>query len=384
MKKLLLIVSVLALGVCANAQLLKKSVSFRQLVKAPTAIDYSKVAAPARTAVSAITPADGQFWWGYFTESDAASLPYSNGYLGLGQASTISTGIGVKGHHPFVEGGKVVAVRFWLGDDISKINSDVTIWISSSLPDDISSASYTQTLPRTSLQNRLNEIALTTPYVINNADFYIGYSFSISDRSYPIMGGGTDKENGWFYQYSGYEDWIDFYGEEYGNLAFQILIDGVALPENSATPSDFDTSYALMGGSIVVPVKIFNGGKNSISSISYTINGGSEQTMSVASLGFNEEADVDIVFPADAEPRRYAKQLIITKVNGQPNEASDPSADGNLITVIEKPASTPVVEEFTGMWCGWCPVGWDGLEKTKESFGDQVILIAVHGGDELQ
>ena len=46
--------------------------------------------------------------------------------------------------------------------------------------------------------------------------------------------------------------------------------------------------------------------------------------------------------------------------------------------------SVPVVEEFTGTWCGWCPIGYDGMEDTKEQYGDKVILIAVHVGDVME
>lgn len=40
-----------------------------------------------------------------------------------------------------------------------------------------------------------------------------------------------------------------------------------------------------------------------------------------------------------------------------------------------------VVEEFTGAWCGNCPRGIVALERLAKDFGDRVICIAVHQGD---
>ena len=54
-------------------------------------------------------------------------------------------------------------------------------------------------------------------------------------------------------------------------------------------------------------------------------------------------------------------------------------------TVVAKDQSSfvqvPVVEEFTGTWCGWCTIGYEGMESAKATFGDNAVLIAVHVGD---
>ena len=60
-----------------------------------------------------------------------------------------------------------------------------------------------------------------------------------------------------------------------------------------------------------------------------------------------------IPFAADAQTKKYGKTLTITKVNGQPNTSTQNVAKGSLITISEKPVSVPVIEEFTGTWCGW-------------------------------
>lgn len=347
---------------------------------------YTCIAAGAETNFYLETRSgEEKLWWGYFLESDVSNLSY-DGYLGYGSATTIDAGLCIPSEHPIAGKGTIKKVRFWLGDNISAISSDVTLWISKNLPDKISEADYTQVITRSSLTSRLNEIELTTPYNINNEKSYVGFSFSINGRSYPIMGGGATADNSWYYRVTG-RDWEDLSGEGYGKLALQVFLDGVTLSSNSATPFDFGTNYVLKGASISIPVKIFNYGTETISSIAYTVstngNVSEEQTLSLNALPFNNSTTINISFPADGDTKRFEKTLTITKVNGVTNEAVAKSSVGSLITISEKPTPIPVVEEFTGTWCGWCVVGFDGMDKAKETFGDKAVLIAVHDGDPM-
>ncbi len=331
-------------------------------------------------------PEGEKLWWGYFNDTDASNLTYDSN-LGYGKATTINTAIRIPENHPIAGGGTIKGVRFWLADDISAISSDVKVWISPSLPNSVSDAAYTQAIARSALKSRLNEIELTTPYNINNNECYIGFSFSIKEKAYPVLGCGTDMEDAWFYKVTGIS-WENLDGNGYGKLALQLLLEGVVIKNNSATPSDFGTYYVLKGSETAIPVKILNNGKEAITSIGYTIttdgNVSAEKTRSVSNLEFNNSQTINIPFPADSENKKYMKTLTITKVNGVANEAAMNSSEGNLITITEKPTSVPVVEEFTGTWCGWCTVGYDGMEKAKETFGDKAILIAVHSSDPME
>ena len=67
--------------------------------------------------ILAISSYANPFWWGYFSEADEASLPYS-GNLGYGSATTIDAAIYIPANHPIVGNGTIKAVRFWLGNSI--------------------------------------------------------------------------------------------------------------------------------------------------------------------------------------------------------------------------------------------------------------------------
>ena len=48
------------------------------------------------------------------------------------------------------------------------------------------------------------------------------------------------------------------------------------------------------------------------------------------------------------------------------------------------PQRRTVIEEGTGMWCGWCPLGIISMERLKEKYPDTFIGIAVHYDDILE
>ncbi len=336
-------------------------------------------------ANATITPSATQIWWGYFTDSDISGMPYS-GHLGYNQACTIDAAIFIPAKQEYVDGSKIKALRIWLGNEVAAINSNMTVWISKTQPSDISKADYKQTVAKSSLVKGANDIMLTTPFSVQNQGIYVGFTLSISKSAYLIMGNGSDEPNSFYYRVNG-DEWMDFYGYGYGKLAMQLLLDGGTYPNNCATVADFaQNTVVVKGQSVDVPIKITNKGKDPITSISYTISteGGSttsEKTLSLGSLTFNSNKTVNVPFSSDSETVKKNKTFTITKVNGVANTASKKSGTGSLITVTEVPAVLPVIEEFTGTWCGYCPYGIVGMQKAHETYGDQVALIAVHGSD---
>jgi hypothetical protein len=379
MKKQVLLLFALLMAICGYAQPWKMGPS----EAAPGS------SSPMKVQKRSIELTGDQFWWGYFSSSKADKLPFE-GCLGYKSATTIDAAIAIPANHEIVGNGTVKAIRFWLGDDISAINSDITVWISSSLPSSAAAADYSQTIEKSAVTTRLNEVELTTPFVVNNQKFYVGYSFSTSGKSYPVMSyGSEDVPNSFFFRVTN-NSWMDFpaKGYGYGVLALDMLIDGIKLPDYKVNASDFETGYALIGGSVSVPVTIANEGKETVTSVSYTITTGSdtsaEKTISVSNLPSFGTTTISIPFPADKQAKKYAKTLTITKVNGQPNTSTTNVATGSIITILEKPVATPVVEEFTGTWCGYCPYGMVGMATAHEQFGDQVVLIAAHNGDPME
>lgn len=47
------------------------------------------------------------------------------------------------------------------------------------------------------------------------------------------------------------------------------------------------------------------------------------------------------------------------------------------------PVKRPLVEEYTGLWCSFCPRGFVALEEMAEEYGEKFIAISYHYNDEM-
>ena len=172
-------------------------------------------------------------------------------------------------------------------------------------------------------------------------------------------------------------------------IAILMAFCGYAQDKNSASPSNFGTTVILKGKTVKVPITITNTGTNVINNLMYelTSDGGNLEKKLVKfdpSIKSGEKAQVTLTFKADAECRKSEKVFTITRLNSVLNASKNKTATGTIVTILEKPVVTPLIEEYTGTWCGWCPVGFDGMERTNEEFGEKVSLIAIHSGDVME
>ena len=336
-----------------------------------------------------ITLEDNQTWWGYFDEANASNLPY-DGHVGNGSKITIDAAIKIPANEELVSGGSIKAIRLWLGTDLSAISSSLRVWISTSMPASTTGrADYRKSVSKSDIVGGLNEIVLDSAFVVDHRDIYVGYTFSISKKAYPVMAYGSDTPDAFLYRLSSgtnYGNWNDMNGSGKGRLALQVLVETDSLPYNCVTVADFGSAMLFKGKSTTLPITITNKGMNDVKSISYTLtsNDGepSEETRKTfTSISYNGTKTFNLRFYADEQHGKSVKTFTVTKVNDVPNTAYAKSGQGFIITLKDKKPVTPVIEEFTGTWCGWCPRGMVGMEKVHEQYGDQVVQIAAHSGD---
>ena len=54
------------------------------------------------------------------------------------------------------------------------------------------------------------------------------------------------------------------------------------------------------------------------------------------------------------------------------------------VNVDRVPVHRPLIEEYTGTWCGWCVRGLVGMELLRQRFGDEFIGVAYHNDDPME
>ena len=369
MKRHLLIMAALFFAAFSQAQVLKL---------APRSDSATKSSSSA--VKKAFTRADGQLWWGYFVGDENID------YLGTGNAETFDCAIYVPAGHDFVGPSMIKAIRLYL-HDASNV-SMTKVWISKSLPSSVDKADYVQNVDISSLVNGANDVVLKSPYAVNNAAIYVGYSFTIKSAEYCITMGGEYVDNSLYLRSSNsVTSWGAVSG--FGKLALKLLLEGGNYPENDAAPSDFGSFVIGVGQSLSIPINITNGGSETITSISYTIttNGkvSDEKTINTPSIPYAASAVVNIPFESDVVEGTTEKIFTINKVNGKTNTASKKSAKGTMTTVANLMVwpRTVLIEEFTTEYCVYCPQAAAGLSSfmnTYTDLADRVAIVCHHAG----
>ena len=345
----------------------------------------------AITHRNTITPGAGETWWGYFTDDDLNADNF--GPFGVNSKVNYEAAIRIQSNDLVMGGATIKAVRLWLNaTTLPKITS-LKIWVSKTLKINAQGVAYVQDVDLSTLTEGANDIEFTTPYVVNNSNAYIGFTMELNAQDYALMCGGEHETNSfWARATAEMTNWRQV--TDHGKLALQVLAEGVNIPQNCAmtVTKNFGTHYYQKGDEAVLPLTIKNKGQVPISSVSYIITTNNdastatpEVTVSLNNVAFNEEATFNVSFDTSVASE-CTKTVTITKVNGEPNEAlaKDVTASGTFVIREFLIQRVPVVEEYTGTWCGWCPRGFTAMDMAHDAYGDKVVLIAAHNGDPME
>ena len=156
---------------------------------------------------------------------------------------------------------------------------------------------------------------------------------------------------------------------------------GVSIPEKT---------YSEVGQKGMMHVDIVNHGSTPISSVYYSYScsnvsgGGTYEFESPVPAEYGSKASFDIEVPAISELGTYPFSLSLDKVNGVENTDMMKDATGNYVVAPFVPKNRPLVEEYTGLWCGYCPRGYIALEEMGEEYGDDFVAIAYHNEDPME
>ena len=130
---------------------------------------------------------------------------------------------------------------------------------------------------------------------------------------------------------------------------------------------------------------ITNYGRTAIRNFDYTLSFNGKELMSknyvlTNPLNRMEGTTIEIDVPPYTQLSETDLLFTITKVNGELNSATINYATLPRVTVTKVPHRKVVVEEYTGMWCQYCPRGIALMENLAHKYGDDFIGIAIHTG----
>ncbi len=277
-----------------------------------------------------------------------------------------------------------------------------TVWISESLNGE----------PIVSTSGKLgskafewSSINLETPYTIEaGKEIYIGYTITVP-KGNGIYGLITDnykpQNNESAYVYSTFEGvdnrgnlkFGDNYswqavGEYFGNLSIQAKVIGDQLPTNMAViPQAVVPSATTANTPFNVKLYAVNIAANAVKDIDVTFEvvGEDAQVKNIKlqkAIYYGEASEEKAQFVCE-QIGTLDYKLYISAVNGEPCDTGY-ALTGNILSLESGFKRNLVFEEGTGTWCGWCVVGYAGMEYMKETYGDKGFIgIAVHQGDAM-
>ena len=237
-------------------------------------------------------------------------------------------------------------------------------------------------------------VMFDTPYHVTGP-FYAGYSFTVDNLDVeasktPVAVAEIIDYGGLFIHSSRTKfKWIDCTEEAQGVSVMKVLIDG-DFKDNSASFLPAEGLYVSAEERPLISVDVINHGMNPISSITYTYSGpagsgnGSAEFDPAVAGAFGARKSVEIDLGSVSCTGTSDLTLDITSVNGLPNNDVSPQTVMPLKVYPFIPVNRPLVEEYTGLWCGWCVRGYVALETMKERYPDQFIGLAYHDGDPME
>ncbi len=237
------------------------------------------------------------------------------------------------------------------------------------------------------------QVALDQPYTITEEGIYIGYSFTQEDNStaVPVVLTGYTSDGGFLVHTSEVyaNGWFNMY-QQWGDLALEAVLKGGNIKANSLTPENASQVFAQIGQESTVMMDLTNYGYKGAKNIDYTYE--------VAGLSGTGHIDLDptlaavygayhtfkLPLPAIAQKGEYPLNIKVTMVNGKANEAINDQANTTVTILTVMPKKRPVLEEYTGTWCGYCPRGYVALQKMSKLYPEDFIALSYHNDDPME
>lgn len=374
MKKVLLLAAVACAALAANAQALQTLKPETGFVKA-NRFTTSVAKAPALKA----DLKDNQVVVGLYTTDDIDQYG-----LGLGSAISMMVASEITNDHfAGMNDLKIDAVRFGLTEAATVESVDVYAVDAAG-----NMTALVEGAPVAGKKGVVgwNTVELAEPVAVpaNAESLIVGYDITLTADGYPIgVYSGADQCSFFGYGNLGQgEGWYNF-GSDYGTPAIQLICECAPVQGFNVKGSKYESGTVAMGQTFESTFTVMSSSEEEVKDIDYTIIFGDETISNNVVFktpiptGFGKTASFDVELTAPQRVGALPVIFSVDKING--TELAEPVVTTFTQDVVSKIVPRyHIVEEFTGTGCGYCPLGWAGMEYTKEHYSDKAGVIAIH------
>lgn len=306
---------------------------------------------------------------------------------GFGKAETYDVAVQLKDAD--LTGKKVTG--FKVATSASSSLSNVSGWLSNELKLKKNDAGDRVNEPdicsvKATCYNGMIDVTFAEPVEIPAEGLYVGYSFTqgTPGKIQPVSVAEGNTAGGFFiHSTTSQLKWSDYAKRENLVSTMTVMLDG-EIAADAATVTLPKKQYLSCEAGVKMPVTFYNHGSEAIRSIDYTFTAGAltgsgswtatEEIPGVFGRGTATSVDL----PTASEAGESTLTFTITSVNGKPNGSLSGSAETAAEALDFIAVNRPLVEEFTGLNCGWCPRGYVALEQGKLYHGNQFVALAYH------
>jgi len=245
------------------------------------------------------------------------------------------------------------------------------------------------------------KVTFAEPYTIEEGGFYAGYTLVVGSvdaagDKFPVcLMTGANPDGLYVATSRTYRKWNSL-SETYGAsspLALEIEGD---FRENTCRPMAVADTRAKVGDEFTVKATIANNGVNTINDIDciYSIGDDGANTfeynikldepLTAQFYGGTKEISFNVPAGKMTANGTYKGTFKVVRVNGAANNDAAVEVTNSVRMMAVVPLKRPVMEEYTGTWCGYCPRGWVAMRLLNEKYPGRFIAVSYHGGDIMQ
>lgn len=314
--------------------------------------------------------------WGYYNGTQELKA------WGTGKAETYYTAMKVVDRS--LMGSQLTAVRVPLSyQDVT----ECAVWIGSEL----ATTGNIVHVDFTPADELWTTIELPTPWVVDQEEFFVGVNLTAkSGQGEPFMLVKGGVENALFVKSSRtYRSWSAKTEAMDYSHGLQIVLEGDIIKDYAVGLTNLPLTRVVHDETTTVTATIANHGTEAVTDVDweYTLNGqqvSGQSEVTIASDYYGQKGEFSFEIPANSQFTDYTGELVLTKVNGQANKDITATMSHTVRVLSNREVHRAVMEEYTGLWCGWCPRGYVGMQQMALRHPDEFIGLAYHYDDQMQ
>lgn len=319
--------------------------------------------------------------------------PYSPEVL-VGNSRTETIDVAMLVNAGDLPGGSISGLRIPVNPEAGI--STLSVWLSKSLNlEDKNNAPDIMSAPA-KIENGYIIGRFDNPYQLEEGEIYVGYSFTVDQlddatKTPIVCHEGTTSGGLFMHSSKSVLKWKDISEMKDATSAMQLIING-DLPDCdiSITIPD-DMVFSHYEESFSFPITLTSKGASGLDNLKISYRFSENQTYKNTSITYPLEQPIygwpqkaELTIPSYAGEGENILEVKVDEADGMPNTAAAPSASAYLFTAYEFPERKVLMEEFTGLWCGFCTRGLAAMDYVKTHYPDAVVPVSFHNRDDME